>query len=76
MLNGILSKARSLNALDGITGALICRHDVFLQMLEGPLDRVEATFERIRKDDRHVEVNRLWSAKMENRLFGRWGHAA
>lgn len=43
-LIGILSKARSNNARDGITGCLVCREDLYLQLLEGPRDAVIATF--------------------------------
>ena len=37
-------------------GALICRDDLFLQMLEGPEAVVEAIYGRIVRDDRHLEV--------------------
>ena len=35
-LNGILMFARRNNPREAITGALICRHDLYLQLLEGP----------------------------------------
>ena len=41
-LNNILSVARRNNARDGISGALICRADLYLQMLEGPRSAVTA----------------------------------
>jgi hypothetical protein len=74
MLRGILMDARRCNVRDGITGALICRDDLFLQMLEGPEDRVAAAFARIRRDDRHVEVQLLLAETIapERRLFGQW----
>lgn len=74
MLAGILMDARRCNARDGITGALICRDDLFLQLLEGPEVAVDAAFGRIRRDDRHVEVRRLTRAAIpdDGRLFGRW----
>jgi len=71
-LSGILFNARSNNARDGITGALICRADLYLQMLEGPDDKVEATYERIELDDRHLEVKRLVHSGTETRMFGEW----
>ena len=73
-LAGILLDARRCNIRDGITGALICRDDLFLQMLEGPEDKVEATLRRIVKDDRHLEV-RPMSRRMivdDARLFPSW----
>jgi Sensors of blue-light using FAD len=72
VLVGILSTARRNNARDGITGALICREDLFLQLLEGPRDVVTSAFSRILRDDRHVEVVNLWSGDFETRLFPEW----
>ncbi len=72
VLQGILMDARRCNVRDGITGALICRDDLFLQMLEGPEDKVEATYRRIVKDDRHIEVRPLTRRAVEDRLFGQW----
>ena len=72
MLAGILLQARRNNARDGITGALICRHDIYLQLLEGPAAAIEATFARIVPDDRHLEPVLLWSGAVEARLFPKW----
>jgi hypothetical protein len=74
VLQGILMDARRCNARDGITGALICRDDLFLQLLEGPEAAVEATYARILRDDRHVEVRPLTRAPItdDGRLFGAW----
>ena len=72
MLNGILSDARRCNARDDITGALICRADVYLQLLEGPEAAVDAAFARIGHDDRHGEVVRLSRQTVEDRLFPGW----
>ena len=55
-LNQVLSVARRNNARDDITGALICRADLYLQMLEGPRAAVTATFQKIMADDRHLDV--------------------
>jgi hypothetical protein len=71
-LNSILSIARHCNERDGVTGALICRQDLFLQLLEGPETMVEAAYGRIALDDRHVEVNRLASRRITTRLFPGW----
>jgi hypothetical protein len=71
-LDDILLDARRCNARDDITGALICRHDLFLQMLEGPRSRVTATFGRILRDDRHVEVALIWCGDAPFRMFRDW----
>ena len=72
MLNGILTNSRANNARDDITGALICRADIYLQLLEGPEDKVEATYRRIARDDRHLDARRLLSTAIEQRLFPKW----
>jgi hypothetical protein len=74
MLAGILLDARRCNERDGITGALICREDLYLQLLEGPEQAVEATYVRILRDDRHANINRLVRRDItqDDRLFPRW----
>jgi len=72
MLKGILLDARRCNARDGITGALICRADLYLQLLEGPKRVVEACYGRIRQDDRHVEPRILLKRSIKTRLFPDW----
>ena len=72
LLSGILMDARRNNTRDDITGALIVRNDLFLQLLEGPQDKVKACYGRIRRDDRHVEVTPLVRRQAEVRLFAGW----
>ena len=71
-LNGILSQSRRCNTRDGITGALICRADVYLQLLEGTVEALDATYARIVSDDRHLEINRLSYQGVTERLFPAW----
>lgn len=71
-LAGILSVSRVRNSQNDITGALICRQDIYLQLLEGPTGLVETTFERILRDDRHTEIKLLVRSKIEDRLFPQW----
>lgn len=71
-LNGILSQSRRRNARDDITGALICRADLYLQLLEGPEEAVTPTYARIARDDRHLEVNRLSCEIVTERMFPGW----
>ena len=73
-LAGILLDARRCNARDGITGALICRDDLYLQLLEGPAGAVEAAYKRIAGDDRHIELRPLMRRKVDDtaRLFPNW----
>ncbi len=55
-----------------MTGALVCRQDIYLQLLEGPAPQVKATFARIRRDDRHLEIKKLVSRQVTDRIFGDW----
>lgn len=68
----ILHLSRRNNRRDGITGALICREDMYLQMLEGPRAAVTAAYARILRDPRHVEITGLVSIDAETRLFPAW----
>lgn len=72
MLRGILLDARRCNERDYITGALIVRRDLYLQLLEGPKSEVEACYARIRQDDRHVEPKTLINRTIKTRLFPGW----
>ena len=72
MLNGILLDARRCNERDSITGALIARGDLYLQLLEGPTEKVLATYHRIIVDDRHVQVKLMVQRQVEARMFPGW----
>ena len=72
ILDNILLFSRRNNDRDGITGALICRHEIYLQFLEGPKDKIDALFNRISVDDRHLEVSLLLSEDCTGRLFPGW----
>lgn len=72
MLAGILLDARRCNTRDGITGLLICRADLYLQLLEGPEAAVDAAYRRIAADDRHMDLSLLTRRSVTHRLFPRW----
>jgi NAD(P)-dependent dehydrogenase (short-subunit alcohol dehydrogenase family) len=72
ILNGILVGARRNNPALDITGCLICRHDMYLQLLEGPGDAIDALFAKIKMDDRHLVVAQLSRATVSARMFPDW----
>lgn len=72
MLASILSAARRNNPQWEITGALVCRHDVYLQLIEGPSASIEALYSRILNDDRHTDIRLLLEEEMGERLFPAW----
>lgn len=57
----MVGNAQANNARDALTGALIYNGQNFMQLLEGPVARVEACLARIRADLRHngmIEIRR------------------
>ena len=71
----ILSKSRSNNAGLGITGALLFNKGFFAQVLEGPLENVEKTFETIQRDMRHNDISVLECGNVATREFPEWSMA-
>jgi hypothetical protein len=55
-----------------VTGALLCRREAFLQLLEGPERKVRDTFARISRDDRHLDVVLHVEEDASARMFGNW----
>ena len=72
ILSAILVASRANNRKNDITGALICRSDIFLQLLEGPEKLVKNTYEAIQNDDRHINVYHLIDQPVKKRLFPAW----
>ncbi|MFD1329045.1 BLUF domain-containing protein [Mycoplana ramosa] len=71
----ILATSRENNSRCDVTGALIFNAGCFGQVLEGRLEDLEATFERIQQDDRHGDVSLLAMEPIEHRHFARWSMA-
>ncbi len=71
----ILASSRRNNVREGVTGALLFNGEWFAQVLEGPLAKVEATFERIQCDPRHADVTVLESGEASGRVFAEWSMA-
>ena len=74
-IQAILAKSRANNRRAGVTGALLFSADCFAQVLEGPLDAVERTFERIQCDPRHATVTVLRCSRVAHREFCEWSMA-
>ncbi len=72
MLAGILVQARRNNRINDITGGLICRHDLYLQLIEGPPAAIDALFAKIAEDNRHSEVRLALSEEVGERMFPEW----
>ncbi len=74
-VRNILATSRRNNMAVGITGALLFSSEMFAQVLEGPLEHVQSTFERIQPDLRHTDVTVLEAAFVECREFPEWSMA-
>lgn len=72
IIKDILSASRTNNARVGVTGALMFNAGCFAQVLEGPQQAVEETFERIQQDERHGDVSLLDFAPVQERAFETW----
>lgn len=72
VLDDILTISRTRNARDNLTGTLICRGDMYLQLIEGPGDALDAAYARIAEDDRHCEVKLQLSRTITTRMFPGW----
>ena len=72
ILSAILIASRANNRKRDITGALICRSDIFLQLLEGPEQQVKSTYAAIQNDDRHIDIHHLLDQNVDKRLFPAW----
>lgn len=71
-LRELLTRSRSNNERDGLTGMLLYRSGYFLQVLEGPDDGVRRRLTVIEADERHDDVKVLIDETIEERLFPEW----
>jgi hypothetical protein len=71
----ILSVARAKNTELDISGMLTYHEGSFLQVLEGPEDKVEALLCVIEKDPRHNRMQLLLKDTVDQKEFGDWSMA-
>lgn len=60
------------NASEGLTGILIERQGLFLQVIEGPGPALERVFERICRDRRHTSLTLYDYAEIRSTAFPAW----
>ncbi len=72
-LSEILIDGQRNNRVSGISGMLIVDRCAAIQILEGPLEPLEATFERICRDLRHRDVRVIEFVPSLVRSFGEPG---
>lgn len=71
-LKSILEKANSYNRGIEVTGLLLFRDGVFVQLLEGSSENVNLVMDKIRVDPRHKNIEVMLEAPGESRLFPDW----
>jgi len=71
-LEKLLSRTRVNNAEAGITGCLLYEDDHFMQILEGERGKVLETFERIRHNHLHSNVQVVMQGPARRRVFTHW----
>lgn len=68
----LLDTARRNNAELDVTGLLLYKHPVFIQVLEGPDTAVQHLYDKIARDARHQNANVIYSASVASREFPDW----
>ncbi len=71
-LEGILEASRRSNTECAVTGLLLYCAESFLQIIEGELEHLTATYKRIGADDRHCNLRLLAFTQIESRRFAEW----
>ncbi len=72
VIAGILATSRDRNRVDQVTGLLVAGGHRYLQIFEGPAHIVGATFDRIKRDDRHLGVTLLIDRPVSGPSFHGW----
>lgn len=68
----LMQSASSANERRGLTGFLLYDNRHFFQLLEGPPEVVEETFQKIVADARHGEIVRILNEPLPARQFDEW----
>ena len=75
-IQAILQEARAHNAQHHITGQLIYRNGIFVQLLEGEKDKILHLLGRIVLDNmRHTNFKTLFKQELTARVFPNWSMA-
>ena len=76
-IEDILSTSRTNNQRDQLTGMLLFRSGLFVQLLEGEKSAVQRLYdEKIKLDSRHHKLELLLEQTVDQRMFPHWamGH--
>ena len=68
----IIDSSTKNNPETGVTGCLLSGSNSFLQLLEGPRQRIDSLYVTINADSRHKNVVILTDEDIDERLFASW----
>lgn len=71
-IDDLVYKSLSYNASKTISGILLFRSGIFLQLLEGDQQEVEKLFKKIETDSRHANLVVLFRQNTDRRIFPEW----
>ena len=71
-LGQIIDTSKKNNLETGVTGCLLSGSNSFLQLLEGPRQRIDSLYVTINADSRHKNVVMLTDEDIDERLFASW----
>ena len=71
-LRSVLASSQRNNRRDNLTGFLLFDKPWFFQILEGSLDQVTQSYDRIQKDPRHSHVTLMSKRLVSQRNFSQW----
>jgi hypothetical protein len=68
----LLLRSRNNNAVNQITGILLYTQGNFIQYIEGPEQNIQSLYSKIKKDDRHYNVETVSEGEISRRSFQGW----
>ena len=71
-IKNILEISRARNLADAVSGVLIFNGAVFVQIIEGPVRKIDSLMTRIRNDRRHSDLIILMDKRVLDRQFVNW----
>ena len=71
-LTDIYDISQKNNSESEISGCLLIGSNSYLQLLEGPDPAVENLYSKIKVDNRHKKVRKLFEQQIDEKLFSSW----
>ena len=72
LIYSIVEESTQKNLINDITGVLYYKAGWFTQVLEGPLNKIEDTFERIALSSQHKNIRVIEYCRADTRVFQDW----